>query len=101
MIGIGHEAFAALGLFDFTGPLQKAIKIAIFINQKGGGFHPDAWRAGDIVDAVSCQRLHIHNAFRKDTKLFMDPVAVNAAVFHRIIHFNAAAHQLHQVFVRT
>ena len=100
LIGIGDQAFAALGLFDFTGPVEQAIKIAIFIDQKGGSFYPDARRAGDIVDAIARQSLYIHNTFRKDTEFFIDPVTVNTAVFHCIIHFNAAAHQLHQVFVR-
>ena len=100
LIGIGDQAFAAFGLFDFARPLEQAVQITIFIDQKGSGFYPDARRAGDIVDAIARQGLYIDHTFRKDTEFFIDPVTVNAAVFHRVIHFNAAAHQLHQVFVR-
>ncbi len=101
LINIGHQAFTALGLFDFTRTFKQGVKIPIFVDQKGGGFYPDARRTGDIIDAIARQGLYIHNTFRKDAKFFVYPVTVNAAIFHRIIHFHTAAHQLHQVFVGT
>ena len=101
LVGEFDQGLAALGLLDLFGPGQKRVQVAVFIDQQGRRLHPDPRRAGDVVDAVARQRLHIDHPFGADAEFCLDTLAVDAQVLHRIQHLDPAADQLHQVLVGT
>ena len=86
-------------MLDFTGPRQQGVKVAIFLDQQGGGFQPDAGCARDVVDTVTRQRLHIDDAGRGHAELFKHLVGTDGLVLHRVEHVDAGADKLHQVLV--
>ncbi len=96
-----NQGLAALGLFDLFSAGEQSFKIAIFVDQQGGSFDPDPRGAGNIIDRISCERLHINNAFGKHAKFFKHAIAVDGFVLHGVQHFDAVPDQLHHVFVRT
>ena len=100
LIGVINQGLAALGLFDLFGPLQKRVQIAVFVDQQRCGFHADAGRAGDVIDAIACERLHIDHPIRADTKFLFNLFGAYAFGFHGVIHLDATANELHEVFVR-
>ena len=97
---IVDQGLTAFGLFDFLGAIQEAGEIAKFIDQKRRGFHANPRRAGHVVDAVTGERLNVHNSIRADSEFLNHPVAVDAFVFHCVEHLNAITDKLHEVFVR-
>jgi hypothetical protein len=87
------QGLAALGLLDLFGAVQQLFERAVFVDQKGRGLDPDAGRAGDVVDAVTRQRLHIDHAVGADAEFLLHALDVDGAVLHRVEHFDTAAHQ--------
>ena len=94
------QGLAALGLLDLIGAVQKLLQRSVFLDQLRGGLDTDARRARHVIHRIPRERLHIHDPVRRDTKPFKHTVVVDALVFHRVQHFDAAADQLHQVLVR-
>ena len=99
LVGKVDQGLAALRLLDLVGMLQKIVEIAIFVDQQGRSFDADPRRAGDVVDTVAGQGLHVDHLVRPDTELFLDLFRADPPVLHRIDHFNAAADQLHKILV--
>ena len=94
------DRFAALGLFDFAGPRDDGLQIAKHANQLGGGFRPDARRAGHIVDAVAHQGLDIDHLVGRDAELFLHGLQAKRLGLHRVKELDLAGHdQLHQILV--
>jgi hypothetical protein len=50
LIGKLDEVFAALVLLDLRRAGQQRVEVAVFVDQKGGGFYADAGHAGHVVD---------------------------------------------------
>ncbi len=94
------QGLTALGLFDFFRAVQKLFQRAVFIDQQSGSFDADAGRAGDVINTVTSQCLHIDNTFREDAEFLEYTIAVDTALLHCVVHFNAVTHQLHHIFVR-
>ena len=101
LVGESDQRLAALGLGNFTCPFKKRLQTPEFIYKKCGGLDPDAGRAGNVVDTVTGQRLHIDHALGAHAELGLDPLAVDAQILHRIEHLDAAADKLHQILVGT
>ena len=88
-----------LGLLDVLGLGQQRLQVAVIADQLCGGLDPDAGRAGDVVDAVAGQRLHVDDTIGRHAELRLHLLGAEARVLHRVEHLDAAAHQLHQVLV--
>ena len=101
LVGKLDQRLAPLGLLDLFRALQQRFQISELIDQQGGGLDPDPGRTRHVVDTVPRQRLNIDHPFRPDAELGLHPFAINPVVLHRVEHFHAAAHELHQVLVGT
>ena len=99
LLALVDQGLAALGLFDLFGPVEQFLEAAELVDQQRGGLDADARRARHVIDAVAREGLHVDHAIRPDAEFFLDAFNVDAAVFHGIQHFDAAADQLHQVLV--
>ncbi len=99
LVGVLDEAFAALGLLDFAGAGEEGFEVAIFLDQQGGGLDADAGDAGDVVDAVAAQGLHVDDPVGRNAELLEHFGRADLPVFHRVEHADAVVDELHQVLV--
>ena len=81
-------------------PLQQFLQRAIFIEQEHRRLHTNPRHAGNIIDAVPCQRLYINDAIRFDAKFLFDLFDADIFVLHRVAHDDIFGDQLHQVLIR-
>ena len=94
------QGLTPLRLLDLFRPVEQRFQIAVFVDEQRGGLDPDPRRARHIVDAVTCERLHVHDPFGSDAEFLNHAFAVDPLILHRVEHFDTVAHKLHQVFVR-
>ncbi len=65
----------------------------------GGGLDADAGGAGDVVDRVAGQRLHVDDPVGADAELLDHLVGADRLVLQRVEHLDAGRDELHQVLV--
>ncbi len=99
LVGMVDQHLPALRLLDLFSTFKKRFEVAVFVDEKSRGLDADAGRAGDVVDAVAGQRLHVDDALGVDAELLEYALAIDAGVLHRVEHLDPVADELHQVLV--
>jgi hypothetical protein len=91
-----------LGCGTSPGAGEQRVEVSELADQEGRGLDTDARRAGDVVDRVTGQRLHVDHAFGRDAELGLHPRRGPRS--RRSLHpgtqdLHAAPDKLHQVLV--
>ena len=63
------QRLAPLRLLDLAGAGQQRVEVAVLADQLRRGLDADAGRAGDVVDRVAGQRLHVDHPVGADAEL--------------------------------
>ena len=71
----------------------------IFVDEKGGGLHPDAGHAGHVVGGIADQRLHLDDLGRRHAEALHHLGLAEHLVLHRVVHAHAGPDELHQILV--
>ena len=98
-VGLVDEVFAAFRLFDFPGPFEERLQIAVFVDQLRRRLDADAGNAGNVVGRIAGQGLHLDHLFGPDAEFFHHLVGADDLVLHGVHHDHPGADQLHHVLV--
>ncbi len=99
LLAVDDKCLTALGLRDFHGAVEKALQIAKLVDEKRRRLDTDPRRAGNVIDTVARQRLHVDHPLGADAELLDHALAVDPLVLHRVEQLDPVAHKLHQVLV--
>ncbi len=99
-IGVRGEIFAAFGLLDLIEMRKKLVQAAEGRDELGRRLDADAGDTGNIVRRIAGERLDLDDLVRRHAEALFDLGLTDGLALHGIEHFDAGAHELHQVLVR-
>ena len=59
LVGVAEQRLAALRLLDLAGAGEQRVEVAVLGDELRGGLDADAGGAGDVVDRIAGERLHV------------------------------------------
>ena len=99
-----EQPLLQLGLLHALGGIQRGGKRAMFGDQLGRRFGPDAVNSRNVVHAIAHQGEDVANKFRFHAEFFFHLFDIDALAFHCVEHVDARAvplsDKLHQILVR-
>ena len=97
-VDIVAQAFADLAL-DLAGMLDDAVGAFVVVEPLRRGFRPDLGHARDVVRAVADEREVVDDLLGPDVELFLDRVAIEHAVVHRVDERHVIVDELREILV--